>query len=161
MKRLLISLSFVVILGLFAAWWFSDKQVLKRRTHSLLETLTFDAGTSRTTRQLGGYTFNGLLAPEVELINPTINEANGSFERTELESGYSWLAAQAKQSKFEAKEIQSIEINGKRAILTLTLSGMVELANYRPADGNFRVIFYWTKSDDGWRLTKADWKPQP
>jgi hypothetical protein len=89
MKRIVISglaLALLIALGL---WWFSAEQVLKRRTQSLLATLTLDAGTGRASRTLATYSLTKLLAPQVELDTPTIREANGNFDRAEIESGFS------------------------------------------------------------------------
>lgn len=161
MKRIVLPLAFVAILGIFAIWWFSDTQVLKRRTQSLLTTLTFEAGVGRTTRQLGAYTLNSILAPSIELETPTINEANGTFDRSDLESAYSWLCNQAKQSNFEVRKFNNISIAGQEATLNVTLFGLVELPSYRPADGTYDVVFRWKKGEDGWRLYSAKWTQKP
>ncbi len=146
-----------VVLVLLGLYWFSPTQVLKRRTVSLLETLTLDATTGTAGRQLGAYTLNSLLAPEVELDTPTIPEANGSFDRGELESAYSWLCSQAKQSHFKLKEFRSISVHGNSAQVQFIVDALVELPVYRPADGDYLVTFDWVKNDEGWRLTRANW----
>jgi hypothetical protein len=161
MKRIAAPLLFVILLGALAAWWFSDTQVLKRRTHSLLSTLTFEAGIGKTSRHLGAYTLNSILAPSVDLETPTISQANGTFERSELESAYSWLCEQAKQTHFEVIEFRSISITGEQAKMKVVLNGLVELPTYRPADGRYEVNFDWQRSKDGWRLSRAQWTQKP
>lgn len=161
MKRLAISLVVLALLAGFAFWWFSDTQVLKRRTQSLLTTLTLDSGTGKVGRQMGSYSLNALLASEVALDTPTIQEANGSFQRDELESIYSWLCNQAKETRFELQDLRSVTVNGGKATVHLTLIGLVVLPNYRPADGTYDVTFDWQKEKDGWRLTHASWKQVP
>lgn len=158
MKRLVIPLAIVGLLAVFALWWFSPTQVLKRRTASLLTTLTLDGGSGKVGRQMRVYSLNGLLASGVELDNPAIKEANGTFERAELESAFSWLCEQAKQTRFKAGKFHSINVSGDKAQVTLTLSGLVELPTYRPADGEFDATFDWQKEEDGWRLTRASWR---
>ncbi len=158
MKRFAIPAIIVAVLGILGVWWFSPVQVLKRRTQSLLTTLTLDADTGRAGRQLGAYSLNALLAPRVELDAPTIQEANGSFERSELESAFSWLCNQASQTRFELQKFHSVSVNGDQAKVELTLTGLVELPTYRPADGTYGVTFDWEKAKDGWRLTRATWK---
>jgi len=161
MKRFALPLIFVALLAAFGAWWFSPTQMLKRRTVSLLSTLSIDAGSGKVSRQMAVYSLNALLAAEVELDNPTIKEANGSFERAELESVFSWLGEQAKQTSFKRKTTDSITIHGNRAQVKITLSGLVELPTYRPADGTFAATFDWQKETDGWRLTRASWHQAP
>ena len=161
MKRLVISLVIIAILAALGGWWFSDTQVLKRRTQSLLTTLTLDSGTGKVGRQMGAYSLNALLASEVALDTPTIKEANGTFQRDELESIFSWLCNQAKETRFELLDLRSVTVNGDKAEVDLTLIGLVVLPNYRPADGKYAVTFDWQKEKDGWRLNHATWTQVP
>lgn len=161
MKRLAISLVILALLAGLGAWWFSDTQVVKRRTQSLLTTLTLDAGSGKVSRQMGAYKLNALLAAEVTLDTATIREANGTFARSELESAFTWLCNQAKLTRFELGRFRSVTLNGNSAKVELTLFGLVELPNYRPADGDYDVTFDWQKEKDGWRLTQATWKKVP
>ncbi len=161
MKRIAIYVIFAALLAALGGWWFSPTQVVKRRTQSLLTTLTLDSGGGKIGRQAGGYSLNALLAEQVELDTLTIKEANGSFERAELESAYSWLCDQAKQTRFELQHFNAVAIDGDKAKVELTLAGLVELPNYRPVDGNYDVTFNWQKEKDGWRLRQATWKEAP
>ncbi len=161
MKRIAIAAAAAVLLAALGYWYFQPEQVLKRRTKSLLETLTFDAGTGRVSRHAGAYSLNKILAPRVRLETPTIGEANGTFDRDELESAFSWLCDQAKQTKFELREIRSMTITGDTAEIVASLDGMVELPAYRPADGAYEVTFDWRKGEDGWRLESARWDKAP
>lgn len=161
MKRLVISSVILAALAGLGIWWFSDTQVLKRRTGSLLATLTLDSGTGKAGRQMAAYSLNALLAAQVELENPDIQEANGSFERAELESAFSWLCNQARQTRFEAGKFHSVSVSGDDAQVRLSLTGLVELPTYRPADGTYEVSFHWQKEEDGWRLNRAVWREAP
>jgi hypothetical protein len=161
MKRMLRVAGAVGFLALASVWWFSPTQVLKRRTLSLMSTLTMDRGAGKTSRQFATYSLNRLLAPEVKLENPTIHEANGTFERTELESAFSWLANQARETRFELKKVLSISVNGDVGSVEVALEGLVELPAYRPADGQYHASFDWVKMEDGWRLTRASWRDDP
>lgn len=157
MKRLVIPAGVIALLIVLGIWWFSPTQVLKRRTQSLLSTLTLDSGAGRASRSLATYSLNRLLAPRVELNTPTIQEANGTFDRPEMESAFTWLGNQAKQTRFELKKFHSVTVEDDVGQVKLTLLGLVELPNYRPADGTYEVSFDWKKGEDGWRLTRADW----
>jgi len=157
MKRLAIVAIIAAALFAFSLWWFSPSEVVKRRTYKLLDILTFDAGGGRGARQMGVYSLNAILAPEVKLTAKSIAEANGTFERPEMESAYSWLGEQAKQTYFNLEKITSLKIKGDEAIVRFTLEALVELPTYRPADGRFQVEFRWQKLEDGWRLNEAEW----
>lgn len=161
MKRPAILLLVAAILIALGVWWFSPGQVLKRKTLSLLSTLTMESGVGAVSRQAGAYSLNAILAEEVELDTPTIGEANGTFERNELESAYSWLSNQAKQTRFELRDFRSVKVDGKEAVVELSLEGLVELPAYRPADGTYDVIFNWRQENDGWRLYRASWTQAP
>jgi hypothetical protein len=161
MKRYALPALAVILLAAFGVWWFSPGQVLKRRSKTLLSTLTLNAGTGIPGRQMGTYSLNALLASEVELENPTLREAQGTFERGEIESAFSWLCNQAKQTRFELARFNQITVSGDQATVALTLTGLVELPNYRPVDGKYDAIFNWVKEKDGWRLSRASWKDTP
>jgi hypothetical protein len=158
MKRILPIFAMALVVVLAAVWWFSPKQVLKRRTLSLLDTLTMEAGESRGARQLGTYSLNALLASEVELDTPTIGEANGTFDCGTLESAYSWLARNARQTRFEQDRIVSITANDGEGTVVFTLEALVELPEHKPVDGHFEVTFRWRRDEDKtWRLASATW----
>ena len=161
MKRFVIPIVFLAGAVVFCLWWYSPTQVIKRRTASLLGTLTMAAGDGKANRHMGAYSLNGLLAAQVALETPTIDEANGTFEREDLESAFSWLCDQAKQTSFKMDEFRGITISGEKAQVKLVLTGLVELPTYRPADGKYDVTFDWVKEKDGWRLSHAVWDKAP
>jgi hypothetical protein len=160
MRKSIYAVAAVFLLGL-GVWWYSPEQILKRRTLSLLDTLTMAAGDGKNTRQFAIYSLNSLLAEEVELENPTLQEANGRFERPEMESAFSWLARQAKETRFEVLKWQSITTDGQKGTTILALEGRVELPHYRPVDGEFDAQLEWVNEKDGWRLVRAVWNKRP
>jgi hypothetical protein len=157
MKRLLVPALALAVMTVLALWWFSPTQVIKRKTHSLLETMTLDSGTGRATRQMGVYSLNSLLAAEVELHSPSIREAHGTFDRADIESAYSWLCQQARQTKFDLRRIHAINVSGDHGKVEFSVDALVELPSYSPADGSFRVTLDWRREDDNWRLFRASW----
>lgn len=157
MKRLAFPVAVLAILGAIAFWWFSPVQIVKRRTAKLLATLTLEEGSGKGPRQMRVYSLNALLAPEVELKAPSMEEANGTFERSEMESAFSWLCEQAKLTRFDLDKITSVRIEGDTADVTCSLEALVELPTYRPADGFYDAAFRWQRGDDGWRLSSATW----
>ena len=157
MKRFTIPALVGLLLAGFLFWWFSPGQVLKRRLLVLFETITLDESAGVSSRQLGVYSLNSLLAPIVTLENQTIEEANGTFERSELGDSFSWLCQQAKQTRFELENLESVSVIGDTAEVSCTLKALVELQGYRPADGIYHARFNWRRCDDGWRLERVQW----
>lgn len=158
MKRVAPILITLVLALAAALWWFAPQQVVKRRTATLLRTITLESGTGKASRQMGVYSLNALLAREVTLENPAIQEANGTFDREELGSAFSWICEQARQTKFDLLSIQSITVEGNQADISFNLIALAEMPNYRPADGKYEVRFRWIHDDqEGWRLSQAEW----
>lgn len=157
MKRFAFPICVAALIGAFLFWWFSPVQVVKRRTGALLETLTMQAATGKAARQAGVYSLNALLASEVELESPAIPEANGTFDRSEMESAFSWLAEQAKQTRFELERIDEVTVTEDHARVSFLIEALVELPEARPVDGRYAVVFDWRRGQAGWRLERARW----
>lgn len=158
MKRYLWPLAVCAVIATVLYWWFAPAQVLKRRSRELLEVVSLESGSGKPGRQMAVYGLNALLAAEVELDNPDIGEANGTFPRGELESAFSWLGEQAIQTRFELEKFQTVQVAGNRADVDLTLNALVELPRSRPVDGHYQVTLSWQHDkQDGWRLARARW----
>lgn len=160
MKRIF-QAAMVILVVVGTIWWFTPERVLIRRTNNLLKTISFSEGTGEAARNLKTYPLNRLLAERVQLETPTIAQANGEFERSDLESGFNWLCSQARQTKFKSTKVHSVTITGDSATVEMDLEGLVELPRYRPVDGTFKVTFDWLREDDGWRLVRANWQQIP
>jgi hypothetical protein len=160
MKRAAILALAVAVIAGFVIWWFSPTQVVKRRTMGLLDTVSMEAGSGRVTRQMGNYSVNRYLSQRVELDIPSVPEANGSFDRATLETGFSSLANLARQTSFQMSELRSIDVEGDLARVSLMVDALVEMPSYRPVDGLYLVNFQWRREEDGWRLVSASWVEQ-
>jgi len=158
MKKLWFILAALLILVPLGLWWFSPEQVVMRRTRHLMEVLTISQGSGGPIRQAKVFSRNAMLAPEVELESPDIPDANGSFDKQELESAFSWICQNSKSSEMRVAEFRSVEVNDKTAKVRVIVKGYLELPTYRPADGTFNVTIDWIRAGDGWRFTKIVWK---
>lgn len=158
MKKIIIIVVAVVVLIPLGMWWFSPEQVIKRRTNHLMEVLTLSSGTGGAMRQAKVFSMNAMLAPDVTLTIPDIADANGTFEKEEIESAFSWICQNAKKSDFRVAQFRDIEINADRAKVRFVAKGFLELPMGRPADGSFDVTILWKKSGDGWRYDSVTWK---
>jgi len=158
MKKLLIPVAALVATIAVLLWFFSAEQVLKRRTGKLMSILTMEEAGDRNSRHVNALGLGNLIGDELTLETPTIEEANGVHQKTEVESGFAGLSRVASFTKFEIVEYHSITINGDEARVTATIEAVVALSSYRPADGLYEVELDWQKADDGWRLTRAKWQ---
>ncbi|MGC4014058.1 MAG: hypothetical protein QM755_05995 [Luteolibacter sp.] len=158
MRRALIPLVLLLAIagGLF--WWFSPEQVVKRQTKALLAVFTLEASASQASREVGGVKLTSLLAPHVSIDVPQTQEANGSFERGDIESGFHSLCGMAKETRFTLQHFNSVIITGDQATVTATIDAFVDLPAYRPADGPGEGTFVWKNSKDGWQLTTIVWR---
>jgi hypothetical protein len=157
MKRFAWPVGVFVVAAAFLFWWFSPVQVVKRRTGRLLETLTLEPNTGRSGRQMGVYSLQAMLAREVEIQASGLEQANGTFDRSEMETAFSWLCEQARQSRFEVAEFHRVKLAGDQADVAATVDALVELPGYRPADGRHQAEFRWRREEDGWRLIRIVW----
>lgn len=157
MKKLWIALAALVIHIPLGIWWFSDEQVVMRRTKHLMEVISMSVGRGGL-RHAKVFSMNGMLAPEVEMETPDIPDANGIFNKQEMESAFSWICQYAKSSSFRVTDFRKVEVDRERAKVYATVEGFMELPTYRPADGKFDVRIDWEKGGDGWRFSKLVWK---
>ncbi len=158
MKRLIPF--FIVLLAFtgFCVWWFSPTQVVKRRSRDLCQILTLEEGTPATSRNIGAFQLDRLLQPQLQLEIPSLPEANGSFERNEVGSAFSWLCSNAKETRMKFGEIESVTVNGDHAEVRAKVDALLNISIAQPVDGPGDAIFTWKKAEDGWRLEKLSWK---
>lgn len=158
MKKIWIALAALVILIPMGIWWFSPEQVVMRRTKHLFDVISMREGAGGPLRQAKVFSMNAMLAPEVLLEIPDVGEANGTFDKQEMESAFSWICQNAKRSNFEIIEYRKIKVEGETATADILLEGYMELPMGKPVDGEFGVVIDWNKGGDGWRFSKIVWK---
>lgn len=158
MKKLILPLLAVAAAIVFLVWYLSPEQVVKRRTGKLLSTLTLPDDGGKASRQMSALGIGNLIADELTLETPTIEEANGVHQKVDIESGFGALTRIANFTKFEVVEYHTITINGDEARVNATIEAVVALPTYRPADGLYEVELDWKKIEDNWRLTRARWQ---
>lgn len=157
MKKLIIIAAAAVIIVPLGIWWFSPERVIKGRTNHLMEVLSMSEGTGML-RQAKVYSMNAMVAPEVTLAIPDIADANGTFDKQDMESAFSWICQNAKRADFRITEFREIYIEGETANVRFIAEGFLELGAGRLADGKFDVTIHWVKGGDGWRYDAVTWK---
>ncbi len=158
MKKTWIAVFAAALLIPLGIWWFSPEQVIMRRTKHLMEVLSLSEGSGGPLRQAKVFSMNALLAPEVKLVIPEISDANGTFDKAEMESAFSWICQNAKHSRFNVTAFRDVAITGDTATVRFLAEGYIELGSGRPADGTFEATIVWKKGGDGWRYDKVIWK---
>lgn len=157
-KRLILFAAALVAAIVFYLWWSSPVRALKRQTVNFLETVSLEADTNRAVRQLRTYALNRLLADDVVLEAPDIPQANGTFERAELETAFTWIGNQAKETSFKLEYFGDVTVEDGKGRVEFVLQGLVDLSSSRPADGRYDVVFHWRETEEGWRLERAEWR---
>lgn len=155
--RLLVLLAVLTAATGFTIWWFSPAQVVTRKTHKLLETLSLAADSGDAPRQLRSVALERQLAAHV-LLKVTDDEGfDGPQSRSDLLALYSALCKITKASTFKLQGIQSLQIQDGRAEMTAQVSAHVELSDAsKPYNGDYPTRFVWQKSGDhGWQLSEV------
>lgn len=159
MKKRVIIAVVSVIAVMIAAWWFSPKQIIKRRSIALFDVLTIDPSKAPATRALAVYSLHPYLANEMEIATSAHEEANGTFAREELESAFSSICQHAKQCRFSELVVDRVSIDGRRASVDLNLQVNVEFTGLSIADGQFRVSLEWLRAENDWVLVRTVGEP--
>jgi hypothetical protein len=135
-------------------WWFSPEQVLRRRTEKLVELFSLSED-KRGLKQMRVFAMNKMLCPQVELIIPDVLEANGSFDKAEIEAAFSWICQNATRSHFEIVSFRDVNVSGEKARLSFAAEGSIQFRNTGPVEGGFDVAIIWKKAEDGWHFEKV------
>jgi hypothetical protein len=156
MKRPLIAVVVILIISIpLGMWWFSAEQVLKRRTQHLMDVMTISSGSAGPSRQAKVFSMNGLMADEVSITSPDVSEANGKFDKQEIESAFSWICQNAKRSQMKILDYRSVEIDGEKGRVEVLVECLLEMPMGTPISGQYLITIDWAKQDDGWRYEKV------
>jgi predicted neuraminidase len=147
----------LLVLIPLSLWWFSEKQVIVRRSEQLMAMLSIDAGTNTILRHAKVLGMKSMLAPQVEISSPDIERANGEFASHDLESAYSWICRNVVASRFVISDFRSVTIRGDHAVVVITVDGFMQLPSDKPVDGKSVVTLRWIKRNGNWRLRNVIW----
>jgi hypothetical protein len=156
-KKLYLVAGLLLLLIPFGMWWSSEERAVKRRSDHLMDVISISADARGVFRQLKAYSLSGVLAEQIDFESSTVEKLNGSYPRGQIESAFSWICQNAKESIFEITEFREVKIEGDRAIVRAKAKGFIEIKGDRPVDGVSDVTLYWIKADGSWVLTKIVW----
>lgn len=155
--RIIIACVLVLLLIPFSMWWSSEERAVKRRSDHLIDVMTIDAESRGVFRQLKAYSLGEVLADQINFESSTVEKVNGSYPKDQIESAFSWICQNSKESIFEITEFREVKIEGDRATVRATVEGFIEVKGDRPVDGSSDVTLFWVKSNGSWVLTKMIW----
>ena len=155
--RIIIACVLVLLLIPLSMWWSSEERAVKRRSDHLIDVMTIDAESRGVFRQLKAYSLGEVLADQINFESSTVEKVNGSYPKDQIESAFSWICQNSKESIFEITEFREVKIEGDRATVRATVEGFIEVKGDRPVDGSSDVTLFWVKSNGSWVLTKMIW----
>lgn len=151
----------LLVLGLFAWWYYRPHRVLERKIDSLISTLNFQPSTSRSARLIKSSSISKYFDEQVEITSP-IDDANGNFSPADLNSGYSFLSENAREITIvRVAEIEA-EIKSEHATQKFDVEAKVSVSRWlKSLDGRYAVTVHWRKTKQGWKIHSSDWKEIP
>lgn len=162
MRRYLIPLSLLFLLGgAFGWWWYQPERVLARRVAGLFDAANVATDDGNITRSTRGNAIEPYLAPNLTFEGPdgATDEIDGLQSRSSVVSLYSYLAKACRRISIKAPEIDRIAITGEEAVVEARIDAVIELANERsPVDGIQHLTMTWRKIDGKWVLASSRWK---
>ncbi|MFU8893780.1 MAG: DUF4440 domain-containing protein [Luteolibacter sp.] len=160
MKRLPTTLGIVVIIAGFLVWWFHPHQALKRRSNGLMETLTIAEGSGTASRNLKVSPLSRMMAEEVTIIGAGDRRAEGTFPRSSVTAGFSWLARNARVTRFKIQRFESITRSGDTGVVHALIDAEVALKQETPLQGAYSMTLTWQNDGSAWRLAAVEWQPR-
>ena len=158
-RPIVLAAALIVAVAGFLAFWFSPTQVVKRRVLAMIRTASVPESMPELARASRGRNLADHLAPVVRLAGPPhVDELPvGGVDRSQIAAAYTAAATSCRFISLEDVTFESIDVLGDSAEVRFTVDAIVQLASSRPLDGIQHVELQWSKTDDGWRLTRAAW----
>lgn len=148
---------FALVIGLLA-WWFSDTQVIKRRTTELTEIFTIKADDGKASRisknQNLGELLDRTFSCTIDLEN-----YNGGHRRDDLIAAHLYLGQVCESS---AVRVGAINITGQTnnsATVEAEFSVSVRMKGGKSYSESAPAALVWSKNENGqWRLSEVTLK---
>ena len=143
-KSLIIGLSVFIILTGTLLWYFSDSQVVKRRTYNLAKQFTIELDDSKSRRVLKSQHLASLLAADFKGAVDTKNY-NREFGRDELISSHQYLVQKAQSSRLIITNLKITSMTKETATVSAEFTGSIDLKNDSHNDSG-NAVFTWKKT---------------
>lgn len=165
MKNKLIAIAALLIIVIsFLCWWYSDKQVILRKTKDAIETLHFEKDSGRIERAFKSDKLNNLLANQL-----TISYPEGNFHFTQADELSEPITLEKSQavaahryiteiaSILEISDISSkvIDINDTTAQVDIQFTMRAQIKHKKAQEHTLSAVITFAKENDIWLISEA------
>lgn len=167
-SKTLIYFTPVALVTLFILWFFSDTQILQRRTQSIIETLELQEGTTRIERSAKSQRLQNLLANQISITYPkgqnlfktSVNLTEPiSFSRERATTAHIYLTETLDHMLVEDLNLGTPEVQEDSAIVPLTFELTAKQKNRPQKSSVLDGTFTFRKVDGNWKLSKVIFQP--
>jgi hypothetical protein len=161
MKKSLVitTIAFVLTIGFFV-WWFSDTQVIKRRTTDLTEVFTIKADNGKAARITKNQALGELVDKDFS-CTIDLENYNGEHGKDELLEVHLYLGQACESSAVRVGDIEIVSITDGRAEVKSDFSISVRIKGGKSYSESAPATLIWTKSNnDSWKLREVVLKAQ-
>lgn len=157
-KPLYISITvFILIIG-FLIWWFSDTQVVKRRTEELTHIFTIKADDGKSARVSKNQDLGELLSRTFS-CSIELDSYQRDLQRDDLINAHLYLGQICQSSSVQIGEITIISLNDDSATVQADFSISVQEKGGRSHSESAPATLIWKKTEGGsWRLDEVTLK---
>lgn len=140
----------LVVSGLI--WWFSDAEVIKRRTEALAESLTVASTDGKSARLSKTQDFSSLLADSVT-CTVDVEDYKAEFGHDDLQSAHHMMVHNCGSSTAKVSQLQLTMVSDDEASVTASLLLALTEKDGTPHGEACKAVLVWRKDGAGkWRL---------
>ena len=144
---------FAVITGIFL-WYFSDKQVIKRKTLSLVESFNVEEGDGNATRLLKNSDLMSLLSKDFT-CSVDLQSYTQDLDYESATTGHKYLMHKVVYSKLSINDLAITSISDTSATIETTFTSSLEVNNSAYNETG-KATFMWKKADSSqWELASV------
>ena len=157
-RPVIVAVAVILAVG-FTVWWNSSTQVVKRRTKSLVTTLTIPTTEQGAARKIRAMSLDGFLDDSIQVVAKNIPDLEEPLDRDQINSAFSYFCDRAVSSDFTLKKFQSVDIHGEEASVKALISVRLNLpGGDHGVNGNHEVTLLWQHGKDAWKLKSVEWQ---
>lgn len=156
MKKIVVIAGIVLGLIGFGLWFYSDKNVVERKSQEFVQSFEKEEGDGLITGVISENNFINLLDKRVAFNlehRDMPDMPNGiKHDREKLGKSYLYVMRSAKLIKITDPKVEILEINNDTAKVSVALHGEVKHSSYS-INSDLSVLLDFKKTDEGWRIS--------